>query len=143
MSLSRRGGGSRRSPYLIFTIIAIPLIIVLLLILALTTTWSFYWIWLVALSVITFLLYGYDKGQAKLGGLRVPEIVLHVLALLGGFPGGWVGRAVFWCATPGLSGTPNTVNLASSLLKAIPEIFACSMLWLISPSGSSQSQRIP
>jgi uncharacterized membrane protein YsdA (DUF1294 family) len=95
MSLSRRGGGSRRSPYLIFTIIAVPLIFVLLIILALTTTWSFYWIWLVALSVITFLLYGYDKGQAKLGGLRVPEIVLHVLALLGGFPGGWLGRAVF------------------------------------------------
>ena len=95
MSLSRRGGRPRRSPYLIFTIIAVPLIIVLLIILALTTTWSFYWIWLVALSVITFLLYGYDKGQAKLGGLRVPEIVLHVLALLGGFPGGWVGRAVF------------------------------------------------
>jgi uncharacterized membrane protein YsdA (DUF1294 family) len=95
MSLSRRGGGSRRSPYLIFTIIAVPLIIVLVLILALTTTWNFYWIWLIALSIITFLLYGYDKGQAKLGGLRVPEIVLHVLALLGGFPGGWVGRAVF------------------------------------------------
>jgi uncharacterized membrane protein YsdA (DUF1294 family) len=95
MSLSRRGGGSRRSPYLIFTIVAIPLIIVLLIILALTTTWNFYWIWLIALSIITFLLYGYDKGQAKLGGLRVPEIVLHVLALLGGFPGGWVGRAVF------------------------------------------------
>jgi len=85
----------RRSPYMIFAIIAVPLIIVLVLILALTTTWSLYWIWLVALSIITFLLYGYDKGQAKLGGLRVPEIVLHVLALLGGFPGGWLGRAVF------------------------------------------------
>ena len=85
----------RRSPYMIFAIVAIPLIVVLVLILALTTTWSFYWIWLVALSIITFLLYGYDKGQAKLGGLRVPEIVLHVLALLGGFPGGWLGRAMF------------------------------------------------
>ena len=95
MSLSRRGGRPRRSPYLIFTIIAVPLIIVLLIILALTTTWNFYWIWLIALSIITFLLYGYDKGQAKLGGLRVPEIVLHALALLGGFPGGWLGRAVF------------------------------------------------
>lgn len=85
----------RRSPYLIFGIVALPLIIVLVIVLALTTTWSFYWIWLVALSIITFLLYGYDKGQAKLGGLRVPEIVLHGLALLGGFPGGWLGRAVF------------------------------------------------
>jgi uncharacterized membrane protein YsdA (DUF1294 family) len=84
-----------RSPYVIFTIIAVPLIVVLVLALALTTTWNFYWIWLIALSIITFLLYGYDKGQSKLGGLRVPEIVLHVLALMGGFPGGWLGRAVF------------------------------------------------
>jgi len=88
-----------RSPYLIFAIIAVPLIIVLVLILALTTTWTFYWIWLIALSIITFLLYGYDKGQSKLGGLRVPEIVLHVLALAGGFPGGWLGRAVFYHKT--------------------------------------------
>jgi len=95
MPPSHRRAGSGRSPYLIFAIIAIPLIIVLVLILALTTTWGFYWIWLVALSIIIFLLYGYDKGQAKLGGLRVPEIVLHQLALLGGFPGGWLGRAVF------------------------------------------------
>ena len=95
MSHSRPGAGSGRSPRLLFTIIAVPLIVVLLLILALTTTWNFYWIWLIALSIITFLLYGYDKGQAKLGGLRVPEIVLHVLALMGGFPGGWLGRAVF------------------------------------------------
>ena len=62
-----------RSPYLIFTIIAVPLIIALVIILALITDLAFYWIWLIALSIITFLLYGYDKGQAKLGGLRVPE----------------------------------------------------------------------
>ena len=86
---------NRRSPYQIFIFIAILFIVVLVLILALTTTWHVYWIWLVAASVITFLLYGYDKGQAKLGGLRIPEAVLHGLALIGGFPGGWLGRAMF------------------------------------------------
>ena len=59
------------------------------------TNWSFFWIWLLTLSVVTFIAYGYDKAQAKAGGLRIPEIVLHGLALAGGFLGGWIGRAVF------------------------------------------------
>ena len=85
----------KRSPKQTFGIIAIALAVILGIALYFITNWSLYWIWLVTLSVITFILYGYDKGQAKLGGLRVPEIVLHVLALLGGFPGGWLGRVVF------------------------------------------------
>jgi uncharacterized membrane protein YsdA (DUF1294 family) len=54
-----------------------------------------YLIWLVLISVITFFVYGYDKFQAKSGGWRVPEKVLHGLALAGGFMGGWIGRIVF------------------------------------------------
>jgi uncharacterized membrane protein YsdA (DUF1294 family) len=57
--------------------------------------WQFYLIWLAMGSGITFLLYGYDKAQSKKGGWRVPEVVLHGLALAGGFPGGWVGRSMF------------------------------------------------
>jgi uncharacterized membrane protein YsdA (DUF1294 family) len=57
--------------------------------------WQFYLIWVAVASGITFLLYGFDKAQSKKGGWRVPEIVLHGLALAGGFPSGWVGRSVF------------------------------------------------
>jgi uncharacterized membrane protein YsdA (DUF1294 family) len=57
--------------------------------------WQFYWIWLAIASVLTFLLYGFDKAQSKKRGWRVPEVLLHVLALSGGFPGGWAGRSVF------------------------------------------------
>ena len=57
--------------------------------------WYFYWVWLAIASGITFLLYGFDKAQSKMGGWRVPEIVLHGLALSGGFLGGWAGRSVF------------------------------------------------
>jgi uncharacterized membrane protein YsdA (DUF1294 family) len=57
--------------------------------------WRFYGIWLAAASFITFLLYGFDKAQSKGDGWRVPEAVLHGLALLGGFPGGWAGRGIF------------------------------------------------
>lgn len=51
--------------------------------------------WLAVASIITFILYGFDKAMAKWGGWRVPEIVLHGLALSGGFPGGLIGRSVF------------------------------------------------
>ena len=77
---------SRRSPKLTFGVIAILLGIggfVALLIFG-----SFlppYIAWVLVWSVITFGLYGYDKAQAKLGGGRVPEIVLHGCALIGGF----------------------------------------------------------
>jgi uncharacterized membrane protein YsdA (DUF1294 family) len=57
--------------------------------------WQFYSIWLAIASGITFLLYGFDKTQSKNGGWRVPEVVLHGLALAGGFPGGWAGRSMF------------------------------------------------
>ncbi len=33
--------------------------------------------------------------MAKLGRLRVPEKVLHLAALAGGFAGGWLGMWVF------------------------------------------------
>ena len=57
--------------------------------------WYFYWIWLSAASVITFLFYGFDKALSKKGGWRIPEAVLHWMVLLGGFPGGWLGRSLF------------------------------------------------
>lgn len=51
--------------------------------------------WLILTSVVTFILYGFDKARARNRGWRVPEAVLHWLALAGGFPGGWAGREVF------------------------------------------------
>jgi len=84
-----------RSPKSTFSLLAIGLIIIVSLIIYLNTGWPFYLIWLVTLSAITFILYGFDKGQAMINGLRVPEIVLHGLSLMGGFPGGWLGRMAF------------------------------------------------
>ncbi len=51
--------------------------------------------WLLVASLATFVLYGVDKAQAKRDGLRVPENWLHMLALVGGYPGGFAGRAAF------------------------------------------------
>jgi uncharacterized membrane protein YsdA (DUF1294 family) len=61
-----------------------------------TTSWSFYWIWLTAINITTFLLFGVDKGLAKsLKNLRIPEIVLHIYTLLGGIVGQAAGRLFF------------------------------------------------
>lgn len=57
--------------------------------------WHYYLIWIAFISIITFVLYGFDKAQARRGGRRVRETTLHLLALIGGFLGGWVGRSIF------------------------------------------------
>jgi uncharacterized membrane protein YsdA (DUF1294 family) len=51
--------------------------------------------WLVSISVVTFGYYGYDKGQARRGGRRVPEVVLHGLSVAGGSLGAYAGMHLF------------------------------------------------
>ncbi len=46
-------------------------------------------------SVITFFVYGIDKRAARRGRRRTPEATLHLLELLGGFPGAMVAQRVF------------------------------------------------
>lgn len=45
-----------------------------------------------AISVFTFLLYAADKDRARTGNLRVPELVLHACAALGGWPGAFAAQ---------------------------------------------------
>ena len=51
--------------------------------------------WLVGWSLPAFATYGIDKRQARNERWRVPEEVLHGLALIGGVIGAWLGRGVF------------------------------------------------
>ena len=46
-------------------------------------------------SVVAFILYGYDKQQARHGRWRAPEKLLHGVELLGGWPGALVAQQVF------------------------------------------------
>lgn len=86
---------SKRAPKQTYSLIFILLAVVVFLILAVATTINPFVLWLIAATVITFALYGYDKAQAKRGGGRVPEVVLHGAALAGGFLGGWAGMYIF------------------------------------------------
>lgn len=78
----------------------------------LLTLWSagLYVVWVVALSITTLAFYIYDKSQSRRNGSRVPELVLHGMALTGGFLGGWLGmlalphkvrKPAFWAVLVG------------------------------------------
>ena len=57
----------------------------------------------VVTSGIAFCAYGLDKRWAGLGQRRIPEKSLHVLALLGGWPGALLGQKFFRHKTQKLS----------------------------------------
>ncbi len=46
-------------------------------------------------SGVTFIMYGYDKMQARNLEWRVKEVTLHLLALMGGWPGSLVAMHFF------------------------------------------------
>lgn len=51
--------------------------------------------WYLAASVVTFLLYGWDKTAAEGDHRRTPEATLNTFALLGGWPGAWIAQQAF------------------------------------------------
>ncbi len=78
-------------------------------------------------SLVTFIFYAIDKRAARKEGWRIPEVHLHLLALMGGWPGALVAqqtlrhktkkqkfRFVFWITV--------VCNTAASI-------------WLLTPKG--------
>ncbi len=85
----------RNRSFTVFGIIAIIASVGLFLLLETSTTWVWYWNWLIAISVVTFVFYAYDKISAKAGMGRIPEMLLHLLSVVGGFAGALLGMLVF------------------------------------------------
>lgn len=56
---------------------------------------EYIWIFIVIMSVFTFLTMRHDKKQAQNRGQRVPENTLWLLALFGGGPGAYAGMQIF------------------------------------------------
>jgi uncharacterized membrane protein YsdA (DUF1294 family) len=46
----------------------------------------------ILISVVTYLLYRHDKKRAQSGGWRIPESTLHIVELLGGWPGAFIAQ---------------------------------------------------
>ena len=93
-----------------------------------------------AVSLVTFAAYAVDKAAAKSGAWRVSENTLHLLSILGGWPGALIAqnqmrhktrkqpfRAVFWvtvllncAALAWLLTTPEGEEVWRSLASAVP-----------------------
>lgn len=56
------------------------------------------WGWVLSfytlMSIITLIVYAWDKRKARLGEWRTRERTLHILALLGGWPGSFIAMRV-------------------------------------------------
>lgn len=85
---------SHRSPYWLFSLLAVAIVLIVALPLLLWLNWGWLWAYLVGVNVAAFLLYGYDKAAAG-KGRRVPETVLHGVELLGGAPTAFVAQRLF------------------------------------------------
>lgn len=51
--------------------------------------------YLLAINVVTFIVYGIDKYKVKKAKWRIPEATLLLLAVLGGSIGAWMGMKVW------------------------------------------------
>jgi uncharacterized membrane protein YsdA (DUF1294 family) len=51
--------------------------------------------YLLAVNVLTFIVYGVDKWKARRGRWRVPEATLMGLVALGGSVGAWMAMQLF------------------------------------------------
>lgn len=84
----------KRNPKRTFFIIAAALVTgvsVLLWRLGLPLAYAY----LFGINIVTLLAYGYDKRRAVGGRGRVPEVVLHVAALIGGTGGALMAQGLF------------------------------------------------
>ena len=64
----------------------------------LSARWSWQaWLfaWLVGINLTAFGYYGFDKVRSRRVRTRVPEVVLHFLALIGGSLGAYAGMQTF------------------------------------------------
>lgn len=52
-------------------------------------------IYLAAVNLVTFVMYGIDKYKAKKAKWRIPEATLLLMAAIGGSIGAWVGMQMW------------------------------------------------
>ncbi|RVT88385.1 DUF1294 domain-containing protein [Inhella crocodyli] len=80
-----------------------------------------------ALSTALFIVYGMDKWAAKRGRARVAESSLHLIALLGGWPGALLGQQVFRHKTAKPAFLRWTWAMVALNLLAL--------VWIVTPAG--------
>jgi uncharacterized membrane protein YsdA (DUF1294 family) len=114
------------SPFHLFGGIGLGASAILLVWLSVATDWPLVLVWPLVLTPITFLFYWFDKRQARRGGLRVPEIVLLLLALVGGFVGGLLAMLVV---------RHKTLHLRFWVAQGAGVVLYGALLWWLFPPG--------
>ena len=84
-----------KNPIRIYTVVALVSLAVLMLLLWHYVKVPLFYSYIGGLSLVTFVFYGYDKRQSIKGKIRVPELILHLLALAGGTFGALAGQTAF------------------------------------------------
>lgn len=84
-----------------------------------------YW----ALSAVSVIAYAFDKSAARRGGQRMSENSLHLISMLGGWPGALIAQQVFRHKTK--KRVFRAVFWATVLLNI------AVLAWLLTPSGAS------
>lgn len=93
--------------------------------------WTWYhWLgsWLVAINVLTFGYYGYDKGRSRSQRSRIPEVLLHTLTAIGGSLGAFLGMHVFRHKT--IKGKFRILFWCIVTLQTLLALLILKMLWL-------------
>ncbi|MBT5231058.1 MAG: DUF1294 domain-containing protein [Methylococcales bacterium] len=90
-----RLGGKQTSPTLIFGFLAIVIITAGFYLLQERVAWYWLTTYLVMINATTSLFYAYDKIISITAWLRIPEKILHLLALLGGSPAALLSQQIF------------------------------------------------
>jgi uncharacterized membrane protein YsdA (DUF1294 family) len=87
---------SHYSPYRRFGLLAMfATLLIAFGLMLLVPTWDRFFNYLIAVNIVTFAVFGYDKLVASTQATRVPEAVLLALTALGGCVGGVLARPVF------------------------------------------------
>lgn len=85
-------------------------------------------------SSICFLVYAFDKSAAVRDRRRVPEQTLHLLAVIGGWPGAVVAQRLL---------RHKTIKTPFQIVFWITVILNCAALaWCLSPAGASLLQEL-
>lgn len=88
-------GKKQRSPFILFGAVSAFIIILVAGYLYLGQELHLFLAYLVAVNLTTLIMYGYDKTIAGSGKLRIPEWVLHSLAIIGGSPTALAAQKLF------------------------------------------------
>ena len=59
------------------------------------TAWHPYLIWLVAINAATLVMYAIDSWMGRRDKVDPPEMLMHLLSIVGGFVGAWLARVIF------------------------------------------------